>query len=323
VFCDACRIDMSTKASTLKKHIQSRMHHEAVLSVTTHIAAREKVLEDIKARTSELARQPAEIRAYRVRVMKAWLQQSIPLAKLSGALRTIIEEGGWRLADRKELASLIPAMLEMEIDDLKSQLKGKDVSITFDGTTHTAEAFGVVVRFISGNFILRQKLVSLSLLANPLTGDQTAAQIVSVTLTRLGLSSNRVIGFMRDAVSLNDKARETLLAVFPLSVDLKCCCHLLSRVGERFMCPLLDRWVALWNGVFAFSMKSKNKWMALTGRKPLTTSATRWWSEWEVVNQIGEHWHLVGDFLRDLDTSPKHTSALRGDNSYSSRFISF
>ena len=50
----------------------------------------------------------------------------------------------------------------MELDSIKSQIKYKQVSIIFDGTTHVCEALVIVLHFVDGQFNIKQLVVRLN-----------------------------------------------------------------------------------------------------------------------------------------------------------------
>ena len=58
----------------------------------------------------------------------------VPLKKLS-QFRDLFEENGHRLTDRRRMSDLILFILSQEKESLKSELSGKNISTTFDGTT--------------------------------------------------------------------------------------------------------------------------------------------------------------------------------------------
>lgn len=63
-------------------------------------------------------------------------------------LRGLLEAVGYPLSHSTHLRQLISFILDQELDSLKHQIAGKPISIIFDGTTHVAEAFVVVVQFV-------------------------------------------------------------------------------------------------------------------------------------------------------------------------------
>ena len=82
--------------------------------------------------------------------MSEFLIARIPLSKICG----LLESGRYLLTHSTHLRQLIPFILDEELSNLRKLVSGKPISIIFDGTTHIAEAF-VVVLPINGLFLKR------------------------------------------------------------------------------------------------------------------------------------------------------------------------
>ena len=74
-------------------------------------------------------------------------------------VRPLLEEGGERLTSCQYLADLIPTVLQTERKFARATLEGKDIPVIFDGTTHTGEAFALVVRVVQDDFTAKQYLI--------------------------------------------------------------------------------------------------------------------------------------------------------------------
>lgn len=307
LFCEACHHEIATKSSTVDNHIASNKHLEGLEKMRASMEGYSQ-LED--ALGEEDTKVPVEVRAFRFRVVRSWLEGAIPLSRLSGGVRNILEEGGRRLGERSTLSRLIPGVRDQELESIKAAIAAGPIAVVHDATLNTTEAFGVVFRFIDSNFTIKQKLVRLALLANPLTGDATAAELGQVILRHMNVDKDVVYGFMRDAVSVNNKAAVHLAAQFPKSVDIKCFCHLLHRCGEKLQTPVLHRFLKAWNSLLSRSPLARAQLKSRISVSPKTCSATRWWSEWEVVNQVCLYWGDVEQFVQQLDSSPQYRDEL-------------
>ena len=73
---------------------------------------------------------------------------------------------------------------------------------------------------------------------------------------------------------------------------------MLNRVGEHFSTPILSEFTSAWISLFSHSSKAKLLWKAQTGKAMATYSTTRWWSKWEVQNQVLEYYGDIEGFLR-------------------------
>jgi hypothetical protein len=76
--------------------------------------------------------------------MQAWLTAGIPLKRLD-VLRPTFEQRSFSLTPSTHLSHLIPALLESELQTLKSELQDQQVLVIYDGTAGVAEVFAIVV----------------------------------------------------------------------------------------------------------------------------------------------------------------------------------
>lgn len=79
-------------------------------------------------------------------------------------LRELLEEG-YRLSNSMNMRQLVPFILSEELNKVKQEISGMSISIIFDGTTHVAEAFVLLVQFIGDDWELKQRVLSLRLLS--------------------------------------------------------------------------------------------------------------------------------------------------------------
>ena len=229
---------------------------------------------------------PLTQQVFHVKVLKAFLRAGIPLNKI-GPLRELLEEsGGYRLCDRRFLYDLIPFVVKQEEAQVKEEIKNKHVGVIFDGTTHTCEVLAVVLRFISDSFTIEQRLVKIELLAKSLNGEEVARELINVLSTTLGITSHYVVVTMRDCAAVNNVAICTLKILYPNLLDIGCFSHTLDLVGDHFKLPQLTEFLNSWLSLFSHSTKVKFLWKEQTGRAMPTYSHTRWWSKWEVMQQL-------------------------------------
>ena len=80
------------------------------------------------------------------------------------------------------------------------------MGIIFDGTTHVCEAFVVVLRYVTQNWIIKQEVCRMMLLAKSLTGEEVARQLIASLSTELSIPQHLVVSTMRDRALVNDVA---------------------------------------------------------------------------------------------------------------------
>ena len=62
--------------------------------------------------------------------------------------------------------------------------------------------------------------------------------------------------------------------------------------------PLVAEFFTSWMALFSHSSKAKFLWKELTGKAMASYSATRWWSKWEIFNQLLVQFGDIEPFLR-------------------------
>ena len=297
LFCSACREELSVKSSVLRMHLQSAKHKSSKDRLHRKSQTEKDIAEALKTSDYTLNSKgetlPEEQRVYRVKVVRTFLQSGVPLSKIS-EFRELLEENALRLTDRRHMSDFI---LEQEQLKVKEEITQKPLAITFDGTSRLGEAFCVVVRFIDSEWSIQERLIRFELLAN---GEEIAHQLISVL--------SLLIAAMRDCASSNNVAMRTLKVVYPFLLDIGCFAHTLDRVGERFKIPLVNDFTTYWVSLFSHSFKAKLLWKERTGRPVCGYSSTRWWSRWEVMNQLLE---LFGDLHPFLNSTDEFSSSTR------------
>lgn len=161
-----------------------------------------------------------------------------------------------------------------ELNRLKQDITGKNLSIIFDGTTHVCEAFVVVLRYLD-DWEIKQNVCRLMLLTKTLTG-KVARLLITALSTELGIPTASVVAVMRDRALVNDVAVHNLSVVYNQMVDVGCFSHTLVQVGEHMNTPILDKFTTAWIGLFSHSPKSRLAWRMQTGLPSLSYSSTRW-----------------------------------------------
>ena len=102
-------------------------------------------------------------------VVKSFLKAGIPLSKVD-CIRDLLEEHGFSFSGRKDLSETIPFIHQQEVEEIKKEISGKNLSVIRDGTTHVVEALAVLLRFVD-NFETKQRLVCLKFLSKSMTSE--------------------------------------------------------------------------------------------------------------------------------------------------------
>ena len=314
LFCDACREEVSEKASVIKQHIQSKKHKSGVERLAKTKKRDVTVLEALK-KYDEKVHPIGEMlsdnqRLFRIKTMKTFLKAGVPLQKLDD-FRELLEEGGYRLTSVPNMRQLIPFVRKEEEEIIKGELAGHNISVIFDGTTRLGEALAIVVRFVTADWEVKQRLVRLQLLAKSLKGEELAREIIMVLAQHYNVQNNSLCASMRDGASVNGAAMRTVKIVFPKVVDVRCFSHAIDGVGSHFNIPTVKRFLQLWNSLFTHSPATRLAWKERTGISKKSYSPTRWWSWWEVAQQVMLQFAEILPFVQDRLQTAANKATLR------------
>ena len=166
-------------------------------------------------------------RVYRFKVVRTFLKVGVVINKID-QFREIFEEQGYPLSHSSNLSSVIDEINKEEKEKVKEEITGRNVSVIFDGTTHVSEAMNIILRFVSDDWKIEQRLVKLLLVTK---------------------SSGRA--------SVNYVAFRTLKILYPNLVDIGCFSHTLHHVGEKMETPVLHQFIKAWISLFAHSPKAE------------------------------------------------------------------
>ena len=125
-----------------------------------------------------------------------------------------------------------------------------------------------------------------------------ACKIITVLAQQYNVQNSSLCAAMRDGASVNGAAMRTVKVVFPKVVDVRCFSHAIDGIGSHFNIPTLGRFLQLWNALFGHSPATRIAWKERTGISNKSYSPTRWWSWWEVANQIMLQFAEIHPFLQ-------------------------
>ena len=133
--------------------MKSKKHESSKEQLKKREARERDIAEALRMHDSQTHRKgetlPSEHNVYRARVVMAFMKSGIPLAKLEcPEMRSLLEENGFRLTDKRHMMDLVPFVLDQGRKRIREEVKGKCISVIFDGTTRLGEVLAVVVRFV-------------------------------------------------------------------------------------------------------------------------------------------------------------------------------
>lgn len=312
LFCEACRHEVSTVKSTLRTHIKSQKHQDSKSEHGKKTLGKKQMLMDarnyIKHSNARGTTLPDEVVVYRMEVLKTFMSGGVAVNKIDH-FRSLLQSTGEALTGRQHLADFIPLVRDKEQELVKDLISGKPISVIFDGTTTVCEAMAIVFRVVDEDFSIHQRLASLKLSAKSMTGEQVAHTLLSVLSICYQVKPHDVIAVMRDRASVNDCAVRSIRPLYTNLMDIGCFSHTLDHVGGRVKADDLKLFIEHWVGLFSHSCKLRLEWKDKTGKAIRTYSKTRWWSKWQVMEQVHDMFGDVVGFL--VADAPQDSSILR------------
>jgi len=309
LFCSACREELSLKRSSVNNHIRSSKHKDRKVKLHSK-EKQEKDIANALRKHNEVFHLvgetlPEKLQVFRMKVVRSFLKAGVPFNKID-CFKDILEENGYRLTDRKNLFDLVPFIQQQEQTQLQEVIKNKKISVIFDGTSRLGEALAIVVRYITDDWKIEQKLVRLQMLAKSLCGEELARELISVVSVTYGICVDQLLACMRDRSTVNNVAIKTLKIIYPQLIDVGCFSHTIDHVGEHFVMPNLSEFMTGWINLFSHSPKTRMIWKELTERSMGSYSATRWWSRWELMEQLLVQFGDVEGFLNNENLGSPH-----------------
>ena len=300
--CDACRETLSKKKSSVKKHVSSIKHIKALENIKKS-KKKDQNIKDLLAKTSGGAKGstlPEDMRLYRYELVEALLKAGIPHLKVDS--RHFLKKYGHRLTSRNHLAEFIPMIRQKETDFVKSEIAANSTfSVIFDGSTRFREALAIIVRFIDKDWNIQQRLLKLEILAKSMNAEELAQRLIQCLAVEYGMQPNHLLATMRDGASVNEAGLRQVMFFFPNILNVICFSHTIDNVGKHFEFSVLDTFSRCWNTMFSLSPAARLLWKTRTGTAMRLHSKTRWWSKWQVLNQVMEFFGDVEPFLREHD----------------------
>jgi len=199
-----------------------------------------------------------------------------------------------------EVVQFVPQIVKLEYDRVLAELKGsQSFSFTFDGTMETAEMEGVVVRFVSSNNNITHRLLSIKFLAQSMTGVEIARLLLLVLNIQGNMSKIR--WGTRDGASANTVAMSNIRNLFDWFFDIICLCHSINVAGSIFHeeCSTLDYVINLWSAMVSISAIIRRRFLEISNKSALHKSNVRWYSWYEVAEQMREHYATILLIMND------------------------
>jgi len=262
LFYRSCIEQISTKLSVNKKNHSCSTKHTEGKEWLKKKEAREKHIVECLRKHNDTTHMrgktlPEDQQVYRVQVVSAFLKAGVPLAKIDH-FRELLEEHVHRLTDRRNMNDYVPFILQPQEQCIHYEINGKILSVVFDGTAGLGEVLAIILRFVSDDWTIQQRLVRVQLLTKSLTGEEIARELIIIFSFHYGVQPTRQLLWpMRDQASTNNVAMQTMKVVYPNLINIGCYSHMIDQVGNCFNTTTLDEFMML--GLVCFHIASKQE----------------------------------------------------------------
>lgn len=305
LYCRACRLELSKRAVTVKTHVESSAHQQKLsryISTVDEDTGISEIISNIFANNPDSANASLseDVHIYRWRVMETLLYAGVPHSKID-MIRPLLEREGHALTNSKHMASFyIPHIEERETKRVVHELAGQYFTLVFDGTTRLGEAVNFVTRSMTDDFQIRMRLVAFRTTKVHLSGDALYRLIVVTLQRELGLDLDMCLSYTRDSCATNHDAVQRLIPLSSKALNMLCFPHTLHNTGKHLSVPVLEAFLTPWLQLVPKPGAAKLRWEAILGHGCATFSKVRWWSRWDVMQEIALNFGALPDFLRSL-----------------------
>ena len=148
-----------------------------------------------------------------------------------------------------------------------------------------------------------QCLFRIDICSKSVNADDLAQVLNQYLSVDYGVKANSLLMAMRDGASVNQAALDRIVFIFPRMLNVVCFSHVLDNVGNHLVIPTLLEFGSIWIHQFHHSYKATLLWKDLTGKRPTSYSEMRWWSKWEVYQQILMQFADIERFLIEAEVT--------------------
>lgn len=109
------------------------------------------------------------------------------------------------------------------------------------------------------------------------------------------------VAYARDSCSTNYDAINRLMPLSVNALNMLCFPHTLHNTGKHLQVPVLDEFMTPWLQLVPHPGAAKLRWQAILGKGMSSYSKVRWWSRWEMMQELALNFGALPDFLMSLE----------------------
>lgn len=325
LWCDYCHHEVAIKKSSIANHIKSDKHvrskeaiggQKAQFNNLSHSYLRRQRAASSSQEGPSGITVAADILAYRHQVLKAFLQEGIPLHVFQGLkpIKVLLQSAA-QSADLSydSMLKLIPNVREEERQFISEEIKGRPVAFIFDGTTDTDEVFCVVLRFVDKDLRIAHRCVALRLYSRSFTGQNLASTLNYILskdydddsmLPSYKIKDRDLQFAIMDGASVNQKAIKRMTEFYlPHLKQVVCLSHCCNVYGNEFTnddsFSQLKNFIQLWSRLVKNSHACRRIFREKSRHAVQHLSYVRWFTFSDVCNQVYDNFEHVKALVTD------------------------
>ena len=259
LWCACCSLPVGSGKAATKQHVTSSAHKAAMLQAENNDTNAQEIrasldeyiqdtIEETGCTVAGLDQVDVATQLFRADCLESLIGAGVEVEKVN-KLRPFLERiGGRKLTQASKLQSTyLPPLCKKEFQKLVKEVKGQKVGVYHDGTTHSGEAFAIILRWVDNNMKIHLRAIKVSFLEGSLANKQISAELIQA-LAEVGVKLSSVFAFMNDSVAANITSFADTLALACVHSDNELCTpHTANHVGEAFDTPVLDEFMTAYN----------------------------------------------------------------------------
>ncbi len=305
LYCNCCTKFISLKKDIINKHVDGPRHQSYQVQHKKRCNMQQNLHKYVQNHLQIIDETKAKLMVYRLEVCRVFLIDGLPFhlledGKKCSRLRELLERDRVSVG-RREVSQLIPTVLKMEMDSVLTECKGKNISFSFDGTTDVAEVMNIVIRYVTDNSKITQRLVALKLLSKSPDHHELARFLHSTLLLDNKIECDNIHAAVRDGAAVNGAALNLLTSFLPRCVFPICLSHSINVAGAEIKksADIARMFISLWALVIGHSNVARMKFKTLSGVSAQRIGKVRWFTFWEVGAQCNDFYSCVKEVIYD------------------------
>jgi hypothetical protein len=183
-------------------------------------------------------------------------------------------------------------LIEQHLHWLRGEIRGQKLTVICDASPRFAEAFVVVVRWVTDEFIIRQEIGDFQLFDSPLCGKDYTSLVLN-TVEALGSNRKMIVSGATDRASTNGVLASGLEGCIPNYQHSWCMAHVFDGLGKELKCLSLFAFLKVWNKTFSKSPGARGVFYGLAKEAWKRKHKIRWGSTFDQVLQIQRLWASI------------------------------